>query len=86
LCDREVKRFAGPQVGFINFIVKPTFDVLALLMTGVEDIILKELMENLEVWEARKTTEEKELQAEEEREKEKEKDKDKDKDAGDKKK
>jgi len=58
LCDRECGRFAGPQVGFIDFIVRPTFDLLAALAHRVENEVLPELSANLVVWEERKAEEE----------------------------
>lgn len=69
LCDREVRRFAGPQVGFISFIVKPTFDALRpLRQKEIDEVVMQEIDANLKKWEERKVEEERTLQAEEKRE------------------
>lgn len=60
LCDRESVRFASSQVGFIQFIVRPTFDLLAQVVPQVEDTVLKDIRDNIAAWEARKKVEERE--------------------------
>jgi len=55
-CDRHTLRFASSQVGFISFIVQPTFEHMATVVPSVEDIIAV-LHENMEAWEERKLQE-----------------------------
>lgn len=57
LCDRDTVRFASSQVGFIQFIVQPTYALLAELVPNVETIILAPLASNLVIWEGRKVLE-----------------------------
>lgn len=63
LCDRVALRFAGPQVGFIRVIVRPTFDVVASLAPLFEEIVLRDVQANMDLWESRKAVEEAELGA-----------------------
>lgn len=60
LCDRDSVRFASSQVGFIQFIVRPTFELLAQLQPKVDEVIMKEMNANNAEWEARKKVEEQE--------------------------
>jgi len=62
LCDSRAKKFAGNQVGFIQFIVRPTFDVVASLSERVGATILKEVAANLKLWEDRKVKEDQEAE------------------------
>jgi len=57
LCDRETVKFASSQVGFMQFIVRPTFELFSPLVPKVKEVILKEVDENLEVWMERKQRE-----------------------------
>uniref|UniRef100_A0A7S2CWU0 PDEase domain-containing protein n=1 Tax=Alexandrium andersonii TaxID=327968 RepID=A0A7S2CWU0_9DINO len=60
LCDRNAGHFARSQVGFINFIVQPTFALLAQVSQHVETAIMPHLHENLAFWERRRVEEEEE--------------------------
>mmetsp|Transcript_84318 Transcript_84318/g.261906 ORF Transcript_84318/g.261906 Transcript_84318/m.261906 type:complete len:202 (+) Transcript_84318:1-606(+) len=58
LCDRSNSNFASSQVGFIKFIVCPTFELLERQAPMGEANILSEIAQNLELWEDRKRNEE----------------------------
>jgi len=65
LCDRDTVKFASSQVGFIQYLVQPSFELLALVQPAVEDIILSELKTNMATWEGRRKAEEEEAAARE---------------------
>jgi len=44
LCDRETTNISKSQIGFINFVVKPTFDLLSVFVPEV-----KQYQENIEL-------------------------------------
>jgi len=46
LCDRDVQKFASSQVGFIQFIVRPTWDALEALSPAVA-LVSREICLNL---------------------------------------
>jgi len=50
LCDRESTNISKSQVGFINFIVKPTFECILLMMPGVQPY-MDNVKNNLEYYE-----------------------------------
>lgn len=55
LCDRDKEpMFASSQVGFIQFIVQPTFSVLADLTPRVNTVLIKEVNANIKFWEEQK--------------------------------
>lgn len=56
LCDRDTVNFGSSQVGFIQFIVQPTFSTLSLLQPL--DDIMQEISNNTSIWEALKREEE----------------------------
>jgi len=57
LCDRDVKKFASSQVGFIQFIVRPTWNALESLSPAVA-VVSREICLNLALWEGHKAAEE----------------------------
>mmetsp|Transcript_66157 Transcript_66157/g.138188 ORF Transcript_66157/g.138188 Transcript_66157/m.138188 type:complete len:580 (-) Transcript_66157:102-1841(-) len=57
LCDRAAGKFASSQVGFIQFIVQPTFDVLSALSSSVEEVVVSQITANLNLWSQRKADE-----------------------------
>lgn len=58
LCDRDTVKFANSQVGFLQFVIEPTFVQMARLSSKVNDDILVQLRENMSVWKHRKELEE----------------------------
>eukprot|EP00415_Alexandrium_ostenfeldii_P000988 UN0988 len=58
MCDRSVDKFASSQVGFIQFIVEPTFMLLAKVVPAVASEILVHLAANSDLWAQRKLEEE----------------------------
>eukprot|EP00929_Paragymnodinium_shiwhaense_P041243 TRINITY_DN21433_c0_g1_i1.p1 TRINITY_DN21433_c0_g1~~TRINITY_DN21433_c0_g1_i1.p1 ORF type:complete len:564 (-),score=102.76 TRINITY_DN21433_c0_g1_i1:443-2134(-) len=59
LCDRRTTKKAGSQVGFLRFIVEPTWQLLAKLRARVEEVALQSLQENISLWDERKALEDK---------------------------
>mmetsp|Transcript_74799 Transcript_74799/g.173273 ORF Transcript_74799/g.173273 Transcript_74799/m.173273 type:complete len:518 (+) Transcript_74799:112-1665(+) len=57
LCDRETVMFASSQVGFMQFIVKPTFELFVDMTPKMSGVILQEVEANLKVWLERKEKE-----------------------------
>ena len=55
LCDRYTVTKPDSQIGFIKFIVIPTFELLGEMIPRVKDEIMPILMENLEYWDKEKT-------------------------------
>jgi len=53
MCDRHSINVPGSQLGFINFIVQPTYEALQLLLPSVGRTCLAELMINRSAWEQR---------------------------------
>ena len=51
LCDRNTTNVPESQIGFMKFVVKPAFCLLARVVPLVEDVVLKEYMANLKYWE-----------------------------------
>jgi len=51
LCDRAETKRAQSQVGFIKFVVQPTFEVLGMFISKVEEEINPIIASNLEMWE-----------------------------------
>lgn len=58
LCDQRTVKFASSQVGFIKFIVQPTFEALAEVVPQVEVAILEQVHANTALWEERKSRDE----------------------------
>ncbi len=50
LCDRKTTKKAEGQVGFMTFVIKPAFALLARVIPEVEGIVLTQLEENLIYW------------------------------------
>lgn len=68
MCDRDLTIRSDSQLGFIKFIVRPTYVLMSDLMPRVVDEILPVLESNLRYWEEEKLREEEELLTEEEEE------------------
>ena len=51
-CNENTTSMASCQIGFIKFIVMPTFKVLGTLLPEVEDIVCKQLQLNFEYWQS----------------------------------
>jgi hypothetical protein len=51
-CNEMTTSMASCQIGFIKFIVMPTFKVLGKLLPEVEDIVCKQLGKNYEYWQS----------------------------------
>merc|ERR1712217_468868 len=51
LCDRHNTNIAESQIGFIEFIVQPTFEAMAGHVQFVKDCCLKELSRSKQQWE-----------------------------------
>ena len=62
LCDRETTLRAQSQKGFIQFIVKPAYELLGRLIPKVAESVLPVLEANLEHWEIQSEKEEKEIE------------------------
>lgn len=60
MCDRELTVKSDSQLGFIKFIVRPSFVLMSDLMPRVVDEILPVLEENLRYWEDKKLNDGKE--------------------------
>lgn len=59
MCDRELTVKSDSQMGFIKFIVRPSFVLLSDLIPRVVDEILPVLEENLNYWEDQKAQDDK---------------------------
>merc|ERR1712039_770116 len=53
LCDRDTTNIPSSQLGFIEFIVEPTLTELAVLAPKVDDICLRRLRTNKDMWQRR---------------------------------
>jgi len=60
MCNRETTNLSATQIGFIKYIVLPTYELLAELLPEVETTCLSILKENLEYWEERGVKEKRE--------------------------
>jgi hypothetical protein len=49
-CNPETTSLPSSQIGFIKFIVLPSYQVLGMLLPEVEDICVKQLNSNMEYW------------------------------------
>jgi hypothetical protein len=54
LCDRTTTDLASSQLGFIDFIVMPSFSALTELLPRVGDVCIKDLTQTREFWDRRK--------------------------------
>ena len=50
LCDRKTTSIPESQVGFIQYVVQPSFEVLGLCVSFVEETVLPLLRTNLDHW------------------------------------
>ena len=57
-CDRNETKKPDSQIGFINFVVKPAYVVLADIIPAVGENILHVIQNNLMYWEDQKGREE----------------------------
>ena len=60
LCDRSTTHMPEAQVGFMRFVVKPAFELLARCVPTVGDVVVRQLEENLKYWEEEKQREKRE--------------------------
>ena len=61
LCDRETTFRPQSQIGFIKFVILPTFKVLAEFLPQVDEQILPLINENLSFWENEKKLEDEKI-------------------------
>ena len=54
LCDRNTTKRPDSQIGFINFVVKPAYEVLAGVIPAVGKNVLPVIESNLEYWKKEK--------------------------------
>jgi len=54
LCDRSTTNRVESQIGFINFVIKPAFLLLARCIPSVEKVIVCQMEKNLKYWEGEK--------------------------------
>lgn len=54
LCDRDSTKRAESQIPFINFIIKPTYEALALIIPEINKQVLPVIVSNLKYWEEEK--------------------------------
>ena len=57
-CDRNTTKRPDSQIGFINFVVKPAYEVLADVIPNVRETILPVIESNLSYWNEQKDSEE----------------------------
>eukprot|EP00927_Polykrikos_kofoidii_P000739 TRINITY_DN10273_c0_g1_i2.p1 TRINITY_DN10273_c0_g1~~TRINITY_DN10273_c0_g1_i2.p1 ORF type:complete len:572 (+),score=72.51 TRINITY_DN10273_c0_g1_i2:64-1716(+) len=57
LCDRDTVQLGSSQVGFIRFIVQPSFELLTDLVPAIKDCCMNELEKSTVYWETRKSEE-----------------------------
>eukprot|EP00929_Paragymnodinium_shiwhaense_P013523 TRINITY_DN121376_c0_g1_i1.p1 TRINITY_DN121376_c0_g1~~TRINITY_DN121376_c0_g1_i1.p1 ORF type:complete len:708 (-),score=164.13 TRINITY_DN121376_c0_g1_i1:103-2226(-) len=60
LCDRNTTNIAASQLGFIDFVVSPTYAAVAEIAPKVKEVCLATLTVNRQMWELRKKQDEKE--------------------------
>lgn len=53
-CDRNATKKPESQIGFINFVVKPAYEVLASIFPAVGETVLPVIESNLMYWEGQK--------------------------------
>ena len=54
LCDRKTTSRPESQLGFINFVVLPAYEILADFIPAVKEQILPHIQKNIEYWESEK--------------------------------
>jgi len=54
MCDRSSTDVPGSQMGFIDFIVQPTYESLSAALPKIKDVCIKHLVSNRRAWEKRK--------------------------------
>ena len=59
MCDRTTTKKPDSQIGFINFVVKPAYEVLAEVLPAAGEKIMPLLEANLRYWKEQKELEEK---------------------------
>lgn len=58
LCDRTTTQRASSQIGFIKFIIQPTYEILAELLPRLNEEVLPSIEKNLAHWREEKVQEE----------------------------
>lgn len=53
-CDRNATKKPESQIGFINFVVKPAYEVLASIFPAAGETVLPVIESNLMYWEGQK--------------------------------
>ena len=53
LCDRGTTVISSAEIGFIKFIMQPTFELVAQLLPAAGEVCLRELERNLAYWQQR---------------------------------
>ena len=61
LCHRATTNHPEAQVGFMNYVVKPAFVLLARCLPNMESVVLKQLEEDFIYWEVEKAKVDKDL-------------------------
>lgn len=54
LCDRDTVKRQDSQIGFIKFVIQPTFDLLGEIIPGVKKVVVPRIENSLEYWEREK--------------------------------
>ena len=57
LCDRETTKKPDSQMGFIQFVVKPGYDLLATIFPQLRDCVIPYIEQNFQYWEELGTSE-----------------------------
>jgi len=52
-CDRDTTFIPASQIGFIEYVVMPSFQAIAVALPEVKNVCIKELRENLSYWKER---------------------------------
>mmetsp|Transcript_14204 Transcript_14204/g.30651 ORF Transcript_14204/g.30651 Transcript_14204/m.30651 type:complete len:598 (+) Transcript_14204:100-1893(+) len=54
LCDRDTVKRQDSQIGFIKFVIQPSFDLLGEIIPGVKKVVVPRIEKSLEYWEREK--------------------------------
>jgi len=57
LCDRDTVKRQDSQIGFIKFVIQPSFDLLGEIIPGVKKVVVPRIENSLEYWEREKLRE-----------------------------
>lgn len=56
LCDRDTVKKSDSQIGFIKFVVQPTFDLVGEIIPKVNEVVKPQISKNLGYWTREKTS------------------------------